>query len=146
MTMLSLPKIHPANKKYRLVVLLLFFGMVVLGVVFIQLTESYIQELKQLSQESPQQAINKSAFLLVFIAMMAGFPAIGIGTHLLYHGNQIRLSQQFPSPGSRVIVDTPIVEGPRAVLRGQLLMCGGGLVIISGLVLPIVAWLMTQNF
>ena len=145
-TMSSSPKILSASKKYRWLVLLIFLGMILLGLVFMQLTESYIQELKQLSQDSPRQAMNKSAFLLVFIAMAAGFPAVGIGAYFIYQGNQIRVTRQFPSPGTRVIVDTPIIEGSPAILRGHLLMVGGGLVIVSGLALPIIAWWVTENF
>ena len=140
------PKILKANKKYRWLIILLFIAMVLLGLIFLQLTESYIQELRELSQESPEQAINKTAFLLLFISMMAGFPVVGMGTYLIYHGNQIRVSRQFPSPGTRVIVDTPIIEGSRATLRGNLLMVFGGLVVISGLALPIVAWWLTESF
>lgn len=145
MTTPSDQKVMTASKKYRWLIIILFFAMLLLGVVFLQLTESYIEDLRELSQKSPDQAMDKTAFLLVFISMMAGFPAVGMGTYLIYNGNQIRTSRQFPSPGTRVSVDTPIVEGPRAVLRGRLLMVCGGLIVISGLALPIVAWWLTEN-
>ncbi len=135
-----------SSSKYRWLILIMLAAMLILGWVFLQFTESYIQGLKELSQESPEQALNKSLFLLVFIAMAAGFPAVGIGAYFLYQGNQIRVAQKFPTTGSRVTIDTPIIEGPRAILRGQLLMAGGGLVIISGLALPLVAWWISENF
>ena len=146
--MMSTPspqKVMTASKKYRWLIIILFFVMLLLGLVFLQLTESYIEELRELSQRSPEQAMNKTAFLLVFISMMAGFPAIGMGTYLIYNGNQIRITRQFPSPGTRVIVDTPVLEGSRASLRGQLLMICGGLIVVSGLALPVVAWWLTES-
>ena len=141
----SATKIMRSSKKYRWLIIVIFFAMLLLGLIFLQLTELYIEDLRELSQKSPEQAMNKSFFLLVFISMMAGFPAVGMGTYLIYQGNQIRITRQFPSPGTRVIIDTPIIEGPRAIMRGNLLMVGGGLVVISGLALPIVAWWLTEN-
>jgi len=124
----------------------MFVGMILLGLVFLQLTESYVQELKSVSpQVSPQEAFNKSTFLFVFIAMAAGFPAIGMGTYLLYHGNQIRVTPKIPSSGTRTIVDMPVTKDLSAMVRGQALMVCGGLVIMSGLGFPILAWWLAEN-
>ena len=139
------PTILSANNKYRWLVFLILGAMLLVGWVFMQLTDSYIGELQQLSQKSPEQAMSKSAFLFVFIAMAAGFPAVGIGAYFIYQGNQIRIAQQIPLPGARVMMDTPIIEGPRATLRGQLLIAGGGLVVIVGLLLPLLAWWVTET-
>ncbi|GJL63623.1 MAG: hypothetical protein NPIRA04_22770 [Nitrospirales bacterium] len=133
------------NSKYRWIVLFILAGMILLGLVFLQFTESYIQELKSVSQEAPQEAFATSTFLLVGIAMVAGFPAIGIGTYLLYQGNQIRVAQSFRTPGSRVMVDPPIAKRSSARMRGEALMVCGGLVIMSGLGLPILAWWLAEN-
>ena len=142
----SSPKILAANSRYRWIVLVILFLMVLLGLLFLQLTETYIEELKRLSQDAPQQALDKSAFLFVFVSMAAGVPAIGIGAYFLYQGYRIRVTQQCPLPDSRVIVDTPIIEGPRAIMRGHILMICGGFIIISGLALPIIAWRLTETF
>jgi len=133
------------NSKYRWLVLFIFVGMIILGVVFLQFTESYIQELKSVSQEAQQEPFDTSTFLFVFIAMAAGFPAIGIGTYLLYQGNQFRVAPPFPSLGSRVMVDTPIMKSSSVRMRGHALMVGGSLVILSGLGLPILAWWLAEN-
>ncbi len=141
--MSSSPKILRASTKYRWLIMVIFLAMVLLGWLFLQMTQTYIQDLKQLSQHAPEQALNKSSFLLVFISMMAGFPAVGIGTYFLYQGNQIRRARQYPSPGTRVLKDTPVLEGTPAIMRGQLIMGLGGFVVVSGLGLPLVAlWLM----
>ncbi|GJL51351.1 MAG: hypothetical protein NPIRA01_25780 [Nitrospirales bacterium] len=130
---------------YRWIVFGIVVGLIFLGPLLLQFTDSSIQELKSVSQEAPQEPFDTSTFLLVFIAMAAGFPAIGIGTYLLYQGNQFRVAPPFPSLGSRVMVDTPIMKSSSARMRGHALMVGGSLVILSGLGLPILAWWLAEN-
>ena len=77
--------------------------------------------------------------------MAAGFPSIGMGTYLLYLGNQIRVTEQFSSPRSRIVVDSPIKKGFSARVRAQVLMVCGSLVIMSGLGLPLLAWWFAEN-
>lgn len=146
MSLSPTPTILSANNKYRWLVFLIFGTMLLVGWVFMQFTELYIDDLEMLSQKSPEEAVNKSALLLVFISMGAGFPAVGIGAYFTYQGNLIRIAQQFPLPGVRVIVDTPIIVGSSATLRGYLLMAGGAMLVIVGLILPLIAWWFIESF
>ena len=87
-----------------------------------------------------------TGLLLLGITMLAGLPAVGMGTYIAYLGNRIRVTGQIPPPGTRVIVDTHVIKGTPAKVRGAICMVLGGLVIVCGLGLPIVAWRLIQTF
>ncbi|GJL56759.1 MAG: hypothetical protein NPIRA02_38910 [Nitrospirales bacterium] len=143
--MSSSSQVLSTKKLYRWLVPLLFIGTILLGVVFLQFTESYLQELKPSSLEPPSEALGRFSILVVFIAMAAGFPAIGIGTYMLYHGTQIQATQKYASSQSQVRDDFSRRKDARSSLKGQALMVSGGVVIIGGLSLPIVAWWLVEN-
>lgn len=135
-----------SNKKYRIIMITLLLGLVVLGIGLIVFTNSYIQELEHIAQQAPDQALRDTGLLLLGITMLAGLPAVGIGAYLGYLGNQVLSTGQFPPPGTRVIVDTHVVQGFPAKVRGVLVMVLGSLVILCGLGLPIVVWRLIQTF
>ncbi|WP_447968450.1 hypothetical protein [Nitrospira sp. M1] len=143
--MSSSSQVSSIKKPYHWLVPLLFIGMLLLGVVFLQLTESYLQDSKPSSQESPPEVFGRSTILVVFIAMAAGFPAIGIGTYLLYNGTQIQATQKYALSKAQMRDDFPSRKDSRSSLKGQALMISGGIIIMSGLSLPILAWWLAEN-
>ncbi|GJL67038.1 MAG: hypothetical protein NPIRA05_20090 [Nitrospirales bacterium] len=134
-----------ATTTYRWIIFGIVVGLVFLGALLLQFTDSSIQALKSVSQEFSQETFDTSTFLFVFIAMAAGFPAVGIGTYLLYQGNQIRVTPPLLPPECRMVVDTSVMKRFRDRVRGQALMVCGSLVILSGLGLPILAWWLAEN-
>ncbi|UCE62619.1 MAG: hypothetical protein JSU59_06935 [Nitrospirota bacterium] len=115
----------PSQKRYRSLIVILSVGLLVLGIGFIFFTHSFLQSIKPSPQQAPDQARLNKDLLLLGITMVAGLPAIGIGTYLAYLGNQIRITS------------------PR--MKGPLLMVSGGLIIVCSLVLPLVVWWMSQT-
>ena len=142
----SSPTVIRSDKKYRMMVMLLLGGMVVIGMALILFTNTYIHELEQVAQQAPEQALRNIGLLLLSITMLAGLPAVGIGTYILYLGYRIRVTGQIPPPDTRVVVDTTVIKGRPARVRGMILMVLGSLVILCGLGLPIVFWKLMQTF
>jgi hypothetical protein len=46
---------------------------------------------------------------------------IAFAVYLWLLGKRVLRAQQFPPPGFRVIRDTPVMDGPTAVVRGQVI-------------------------
>ena len=113
------------QKRYRFLIVILSVGLLVLGIGFIFFTHSFLQAIKSSPQQTPEQARFNKDLLLLGITMVAGLPAIGIGTYLVYLGNQMRLT-------------SPIMKGP-------LFMIFGVLIIVSCLVLPLLVWWMSET-
>ena len=140
------PSLIRSDKKYRMMVIVLLVGVVVIGMGLILFTNTYIHELEQVAQQAPEQALMNTGLLLLSITMLAGLPAVGIGTYVIYLGNRIRVTGQIPPPDTRVVVDTTVITGKPARVRGMILMVLGSLVILCGLGLPIVFWRLMQTF
>ena len=134
------------NKKYRILLVTMLVALVVLGVGLIVFTQSFLQAIKPSAQQSPEQARINTDLLLLGITMLAGLPAIGIGTYLAYSGNQIRTTSPIPQTETGRVVDAQIIKGTSAKMKGILLMVSGSLIIACGLVLPVVAWWMSQVY
>ena len=141
----SSPPVMRTDKKYRMMVIFLLLGAVAIGIGLILFTNTYIHELEQVAQHAPEEALMNTSLLLLGITMLAGLPAVGIGTYVIYLGHRIRITEQIPPPGTRVVVDTTVIKGKAARVRGIVLMVLGGLVILCGLGLPIVFWKLMQT-
>ena len=61
----------------------------------------------------------KLVFLLPAALLLA--PLLALAVYLWALGGKVIRAREFPPPGLRVIRDTPIVTGERAVSRGRLL-------------------------
>jgi len=79
---------------------------------------------------------------LVFLVLPALLlaPLLALAVYLWALGGRVVRAREFPPPGLRVIRDTPIVTGERAVSRGRLfkvlaLGCG-----IASAVLAVLLW------
>ncbi len=56
------------------------------------------------------------------VIMCAMFAFVGPACYLVVIGRRIIASQRMPYPGQKVIHDTKVITGKRAVLRGRLLL------------------------
>ena len=77
---------------------------------------------------------------LVFVILteLVSVPLLGLAVYLWSLGARVVRVREFPPPGLRVIRDTAIVTGERAVFRGRLLKvlaiaCGTASVVLAGL-------------
>ena len=54
-------------------------------------------------------------------ALCLSAPVIAFAVYMWLLGKRVLQAQQFPPPGFRVIRDTPVIAGPAAVTRGQVM-------------------------
>ena len=57
-------------------------------------------------------------FAVVFLAML---PLVGMAAYMFNQANRIIRAQRIPPPGQKVIKDTPVITGRKAVRQGRLL-------------------------
>ncbi|MBZ5538526.1 MAG: hypothetical protein LAO31_21485 [Acidobacteriia bacterium] len=86
----------------------------------------------------------KLVFLLLASAIIS--PLLALAVYLWSLGGRILRAREFPPPGVRVIRDTPVITGERAVFRGRLLQglalsCG-----IASVVLGLLVWRLASYF
>ena len=116
----------PRSQRYRSLAIFISLGILVMGIGLLFLTYTALNDINPSLHSRSGSSLPKNDLLFLGITMIAGLPAIGIGTYLAYLGNQMRVT----SPS----------------LKGSLLMVAGFFLIVSCLILPILVWWMTQSF
>ena len=121
-------QIIKADKKYRKNLFNVYLISISLLIVFwywgIPLIREFLQALPVKQRVETLEAIGHILLLLFFP------PAI----YLIYIGYKIRQSSLLPFPGMRVIRDTKVIKGKKAVLRGNVLVILGVIMIVTALI------------
>src|SRR5262245_36226135 len=119
----------------RQAVLVLVVGICV-GAVLIAAFERYRGLLSDWVLADPGDPVQRARLIIVLAGILLVAPVLGIAGYLWSVGGRIVHTREFPPPGLRVIRDTPIITGERAVARGRLLkVLALGLGIVSALLL-----------
>jgi hypothetical protein len=72
-------------------------------------------------------------FLTAFVLML---PLVGFAVYIYYLATQVVKHQRAPFPGQKVIKDTPVVTGDKAVKQGQAMRALAIAMGLIGLLLP----------
>lgn len=72
-------------------------------------------------------------FLTAFVLML---PLVGFAVYIFYLATQVVKHQRAPFPGQKVIKDTPVVTGDKAVKQGQAMRALAIAMGLIGLLLP----------
>jgi hypothetical protein len=76
---------------------------------------------------APLMNVSEACVMFVLLCI------IGPSCFLIYVGRRIIVSQRMPYPGQKVIHDTKLLEGKKAVLRGRMLLYLGIAAIVISL-------------
>jgi len=105
-----------ADKKYRKKIFIIYFVSVVLGGILIwwglPWAKGYIQNME------PDRALNNLIMLVRFMFLSI----VPFCVYILSIGHKVLKHQQFPPPDTKVIKDTKIIEGEKALIRGRLVI------------------------
>lgn len=110
------PQIVEADRKCRTIILIVLVAFICIGAVLIQwvfpLATRYLLELE------PQKSLRilQVAISLVFLSVLP------IALYIWLFGRKVVKSRRIPPPGTKVIKNTRIIEGPSATIRGRIVM------------------------
>lgn len=129
------PEIQPADPAARSQALWLILAVtIVLGalVLAVQFKEQQINQwlIARFDKLVGQPEI---LFLIAFVVML---PLVGVAVHVYRLADQIVKSERIPPPGKKVIKDTPIITGKKAVRQGRGLKFTAVLMGLFGALLP----------
>jgi hypothetical protein len=121
---LTRPRILKADPVYRRRFLLgysLFFALAVL--MFLALSQWGMPALSRyLERQAPAEALRVLDLMLKTGVLLGVSLGIAVSASTFWRGWHARATGQLPAPGTRVLRDTPILEGAAAVRRGTLMM------------------------
>ena len=127
-----------ASKKTLMVSLLAILGL--FGGALIYFTMEYISSVTQGDAPPTPEIVHQIGFIFLAVTMMAGMPAVGMGAYVMYIGTRIRATRQWPPAGMGFQSKSPIVLGARTNLIGISTMGLGGILVLTGLFLPLLGW------
>ena len=92
----------------------------------------------------PGSSAQRVKLVLLLPAALLLAPFLALAAYLWVLGGKVVRAREFPPPGLRVIRDTPIVTGERAVSRGRLLKVLALGCCIACAVLAVLLWRLGQ--
>jgi hypothetical protein len=104
----------------RQALLVLIVGMCV-GALLIVAFERYRIPLSEWVLADPGAAAQRGRLVLLLLTVLLLAPLLAFAAYLWSLGGRVVRAREFPPPGLRVIRDTSIITGERAVSRGRLL-------------------------
>ncbi len=112
------------DKRYRRILFTVYLILIVIGVVVVKwgvpAFRSYLEQL-------PPKSLVETVETTIHFFMMLFIPA---AAYLIYVGRKICIFKAMPYPGMRVLHDTVVVTGKKALLRGWSLMVLGAIMIL----------------
>jgi len=135
-------KIIRADSAYRMRAVAVLAVLLVAGVTALLATDRYLDGLRDLAHQSPEEAAARAATL--FRVLMVGTALIPLlaGAWLSRLAWRGWLAGEFPPPGTRVIMDTAVVSGRSARRLASLTFALGLILALVAVTLMIFGWWM----
>ena len=129
-------------KSPKKTLLLLLVSLTIFGGALIYFTMEYLSSVTQGDAPPTSETIHQIGFMFLVVTMMAGFPAVGMGAYVMYIGSRIRTTGQWPPAGMGFQSKAPVMLGARSNLVAFSAMGLGGILVMTGLFLPLLGWRM----
>ena len=103
-----------ADKRTRIIYLILILILVIIAVFIYRYWQGYYNNLSDLAETHPDQALMKMANLLKTFILINPIISGAFIIYFLVIGAKTYRSQQYPPPGLKVIKDTKLTQGKKA--------------------------------
>jgi hypothetical protein len=120
-------KVIKADKKIRMLVILAYIAAVLILAVLLIWVFPWSEG--RLEQAEPEVMLRIIRIVIAFIFLSI----VPFGVYLCRFGWRVIKHKQVPPPGTKVIVDTRVLEGDKAVTRGRLIIAISLVLVILGL-------------
>ena len=124
----------------KTLVLMMLVTLTIFGGALIYFTMEYLASVTGSNAPLTPETIHQIGFMLLVVTMMAGFPAVGMGAYVMYIGSRIRATGQWPPAGMGFQSKAPVMLDARANLVAFSTMGLGGILVMTGLFLPLLGW------
>jgi hypothetical protein len=122
----SRERVIKADKRVRMLVIIAWIVCVLVGVVLLRWVMPWGQG--RFEQAEPDVALR----VIQLVIGLVSLSIIPFGVYLYRFGRRAIKHRQMPPPGTTVIMDTQVLEGDKAVMRGRLTMVMGLVLLVLG--------------
>ena len=120
-------KVIKADKRIRKLVILAYIVAVLVMVVLLMWILPWAEG--KLEQTEPEVMLRIIRIVIAFIFLSI----VPFGLYMCRFGWRVIKHKQMPPPGTKVLVDTKVLEGDKAVKRGRLIIAISLLLIVLGI-------------
>ncbi len=124
----------------------LLVSLAVFGAALIFFTMEFLAQVQSTETSQISEDRHQSDLLFLVVTMMAGMPAVGLGAYVMYLGSRIRATGQWPPAGMGFRSDSTKILGRRANFVGVGTMGLGGILVATGLGLPLLGLRLMNMF
>ena len=119
---------------------MLLVTLTIFGGALVYFTMEYLSSVTGSNATPTPETIHQIGLMFLVVTMMAGFPAVGMGAYVMYIGSRIRATEQWPPAGMGFQSKAPVMLGARTNLVAFSTMGLGGVLLMTGLFLPLLGW------
>ena len=124
----------------KTLLLMLLLTLTIFGGALVYFTMEYLSSVTGSNAPPTPETIHQIGLMFLVVTMLAGFPAVGMGAYVMYIGSRIRATGQWPPAGMGFQSKTPVMLGARTNLVAFSTMGLGGVLLMTGLFLPLLGW------
>ena len=128
------------NSSKKTLLFMMVGTLTLFGGALIYFTMQYLSSVTQGDAPPTAETIHQIGLMFLAVTMMAGMPAVGMGAYVMYFGSRIRATGQWPPAGMGFQSKSPVMVGVRTNLVGFSTMGLGGILVMTGLFLPLLGW------
>jgi hypothetical protein len=136
----SHPELRRADPAARRQAVLLVLAGACLGALLIVVLERYRIPLRDWVLANPGASAHRRQLVVLLLAVALFAPLLAFGAYLWSLGGKVARTREFPPRGVRVVRDTPVLTGDRAVSRGRLFQLLGLGCAIACAVMGLLLW------
>jgi hypothetical protein len=124
----------------KTLLLMMLVTLTIFGGALVYFTMEYLSSVTGSNAPPTPETIHQIGLMFLVVTMMAGFPAVGMGAYVMYVGSRIRVTGQWPPAGMGFQSKAPVMLGARTNLVAFSTMGLGGVLLMTGLFLPLLGW------
>jgi hypothetical protein len=133
-------EVRKADPAVRRQVVLLLIGGTCIGALLIVAFDRYRTPLSDWLLADPRALAQRLKLVFLVLGALVVAPLLAFAAYVWSLGGRAIRAREFPSPGLRVIRDTPVIAGEKAVSRGRLLKALALGCAVASAVLGLLLW------
>jgi hypothetical protein len=133
-------EVRRADAGRRKLAIVLVVAATCAGAVLIGVLDRYRCGLADWVRADPGRFAQRVELLFAAFAVLLLAPVVAMAAYLSSVGGRTVRTREFPPPGARVINDTEILSGDRAVARGRWLQGAAAVLAAAALLMGLLLW------
>lgn len=139
-------KVIRADNRLRVYTAIALIVIVVAGFVTYDWSQRVLVEVEKLAQYDRQLAFDRAASFLKMAAALVGVTTALVAVSEARKARRSLSAGEWPPPGTRVLVDTPVIEGEPARRRARFIVVLSTVMLAMAVGLQVFTWLLVRSY